>query len=89
MKFIGRKMELEKLNAEYERDGGFVVIYGRRPADEEVDRLVKERVLEKENSLLLPCNRRIGISKHETFSGRCCSYDEKQPFTESCIYRLA
>ena len=25
MKFIGRKMELEKLNAEYERDGGFVV----------------------------------------------------------------
>lgn len=30
MKFIGRKMELEKLNAEYERDGGFVVIYGRR-----------------------------------------------------------
>ena len=30
MKFIGRKMELEKLNAEYERDDGFVVIYGRR-----------------------------------------------------------
>lgn len=30
MKFIGRKAELEKLNAEYERDGGFVVIYGRR-----------------------------------------------------------
>ena len=30
MKFIGRKMELEKLNAEYECDGGFVVIYGRR-----------------------------------------------------------
>lgn len=30
MKFIGRKTELEKLNAEYEHDGGFVVIYGRR-----------------------------------------------------------
>lgn len=30
MKFIGRKAELEKLNTEYERDGGFVVIYGRR-----------------------------------------------------------
>ena len=30
MKFIGRKAELAKLNAEYERDGGFVVIYGRR-----------------------------------------------------------
>lgn len=30
MKFIGRKMELEKLNAEYKRDSGFVVVYGRR-----------------------------------------------------------
>lgn len=30
MKFIGRKAELAKLNAEYERDGSFVVIYGRR-----------------------------------------------------------
>lgn len=29
MKFIGRKMEMEKLNVEYNRDGGFVVIYGR------------------------------------------------------------
>lgn len=86
MKFIGRKMELEKLNAEYERDGGFVVIYGRRRVGKTT--LIKE-FLKKENSLLLPCNRRIGISKHETFSGRCCSYDEKQPFTESCIYRLA
>lgn len=30
MKFIGRKAELEKLNTQYERNGGFVVIYGRR-----------------------------------------------------------
>ena len=30
MKFIGRKAELEKLNAEYEHDGSFVVVYGRR-----------------------------------------------------------
>lgn len=30
MKFIGRKAELAELNAEYERDGSFVVIYGRR-----------------------------------------------------------
>ena len=30
MKFIGRKQELEKLNAEYEHAGSFVVIYGRR-----------------------------------------------------------
>lgn len=30
MEFIGRKVELNKLNTEYKRDGGFVVIYGRR-----------------------------------------------------------
>lgn len=30
MKFIGRQTELSKLNAEYSRDSGFVVIYGRR-----------------------------------------------------------
>ena len=30
MKFIGRQAELSKLNAEYARDGSFVVIYGRR-----------------------------------------------------------
>ena len=30
MKFIGRKSELRKLEAEYSRGGGFVVIYGRR-----------------------------------------------------------
>jgi len=30
MQFIGRQAELAKLNAEYNRDGGFVVIYGRR-----------------------------------------------------------
>ena len=30
MKFIGRKSELSKLNAEYNRDSSFVVIYGRR-----------------------------------------------------------
>ncbi len=30
MKFIGRKSELSKLDAEYNRDSSFVVIYGRR-----------------------------------------------------------
>lgn len=30
MKFIGRKAELAKLEAEHARDGGFIVIYGRR-----------------------------------------------------------
>ena len=30
MKFIGRQIELAKLNSEYNRDSSFVVIYGRR-----------------------------------------------------------
>ena len=30
MKFIGRRAELDKLNAEFDRSGSFVVIYGRR-----------------------------------------------------------
>ena len=30
MKFIGRQSELQTLEQEYRRDGGFVVIYGRR-----------------------------------------------------------
>ena len=30
MKFIGRKLEIDTLEKEYARDGGFVVIYGRR-----------------------------------------------------------
>lgn len=30
MQFIGRQTELSKLEAEYARDGGFVVVYGRR-----------------------------------------------------------
>ena len=30
MQFIGREKELRTLETEYQRDGGFVVIYGRR-----------------------------------------------------------
>ena len=47
MKFIGRKMELEKLNAEYERDDGFVVIYGRRRVGKTT--LIKEFLKELES----------------------------------------
>lgn len=38
MRFIGRKSELSKLDAEYNRDSSFVVIYGRR-------RLERQRLL--------------------------------------------
>ncbi len=47
MKFIGRKEELSKLEAEYKRDGGFVVIYGRRRVGKTT--LIKE-FLKRKNS---------------------------------------
>ena len=40
MKFIGRQSELQTLEQEYHRDGGFVVIYGRRRVGK--TRLIKE-----------------------------------------------
>ena len=45
MKFIGRQAELAKLNAEYERDSSFVVIYGRRRVGKTT--LIKEFLKEK------------------------------------------
>ena len=45
MEFIGRKAELEKLNAEYERDSSFVVIYGRRRVGKTT--LIKEFLKDK------------------------------------------
>ena len=45
MKFIGRKSELSKLNAEYNRESSFVVIYGRRRVGKTT--LIKEFLKEK------------------------------------------
>ena len=45
MKFIGRKEELEKLEAEYQRDESFVVVYGRRRVGKTT--LIKEFIKNK------------------------------------------
>lgn len=45
MKFIGRKSELGKLDAEYSRDSSFVVIYGRRRVGKTT--LIKEFLKDK------------------------------------------
>ena len=45
MKFIGRQSELRTLEQEYRRDGGFVVIYGRRRVGK--TRLIKEFIKDK------------------------------------------
>ena len=91
MKFIGRKMELEKLNAEYERDGGFVVIYGRR-------RVGKTTLIKLLNGLLQPTSGEIKVNGKApgVDSKKIISYlPDKMYFAdwmkiaESCIYRLA
>ncbi|MGM9948064.1 ATP-binding protein [Floccifex sp.] len=45
MNFIGRKTELEKLNDEYQRNGSFVVVYGRRRIGKTT--LIKEFIKDK------------------------------------------
>lgn len=45
MQFIGRQVELAKLEAEYSRDSGFVVIYGRRRVGKTT--LIKEFLKQK------------------------------------------
>ena len=45
MKFIGRKEELGKLEVEYQRDGSFVVVYGRRRVGKTT--LIKEFIKNK------------------------------------------
>ena len=45
MKFIGRRKELEALEQEYQRDGGFVVLYGRRRVGKTT--LIKEFIKDK------------------------------------------
>ena len=45
MRFIGREQELNDLNREYQRDGGFVVICGRRRVGKTT--LIKEFIEEK------------------------------------------
>ena len=51
MKFIGREQEMNDLEREYARDGGFVVIYGRRRVGKTT--LIKEFIMKKNTIALL------------------------------------
>lgn len=51
MEFIGRKKELEHLNTEYQRNGSFVVIFGRRRIGKTT--LIKEFLKHKEGFYFL------------------------------------
>ena len=80
MRFIGRKSELSKLDAEYNRDSSFVVIYGRRRVGKTT--LIKEFLKEKTAFYFL------ATEELEATGGCCGSYNEKYITAKSSIYRL-
>ena len=59
MKFIGRQSELRTLEQEYRRDGGFVVIYGRRRVGK--TRLIKEFIKDKPAVYFLGVRRWLSL----------------------------
>ena len=66
MKFIGRQIELEKLNAEYKRDGSFVVIYGRRRVGKTT--LIKE-FLKKKTAFYFLATEELEIQSMKRLAG--------------------
>ena len=80
MKFIGRVEELSKLETEYKRDSGFVVIYGRRRVGKTT--LIKQ-FLKKRKQLLFSCNGRTGKSEHEETRRSHCKNNPKFITSES------
>lgn len=66
MKFIGRELELATLKAEYSRDGGFVVIYGRRRVGKTT--LIKE-FLKGKTSFYYLATKEIESQSMKRFAG--------------------
>lgn len=66
MKFIGRKSELSKLNAEYNRDSSFVVIYGRRRVGKTT--LIKE-FLKKKNAFYFLATEEVESQSMKRLAG--------------------
>ena len=84
MKFIGRKAELEKLNTEYERNGGFVVIYGRRRVGKTT--LIKE-FLKKKTAFYFLATEELESQSMKRLAGVVArtpknSYLQKAAFTD-------
>ena len=63
MQFIGRASELRTLESEFQRDGGFVVIYGRRRVGKTT--LIKEFIKSKNTFYFL-------ATEHEALCRRDC-----------------
>lgn len=66
MNFIGRKSELAALDREYNRNGGFVVVYGRRRVGKTT--LIKE-FLKNKNSFYFLATREIESQSMKRFAG--------------------
>lgn len=66
MNFIGRKSELAALEKEYNRNGGFVVVYGRRRVGKTT--LIKE-FLKNKNSFYFLATREIESQSMKRFAG--------------------
>lgn len=65
-KFIGRSSELETLEQEFQRDSGFVVIYGRRRVGK--TRLIKEFIKDK-NSFYFLATKEVESQSMKRFAG--------------------
>lgn len=66
MKFIGREHELNDLEKEYQRDGGFVVIYGRRRVGKTT--LIKE-FLKNKNAFYFLATKEVESQSMKRFAG--------------------
>ena len=66
MKFIGRASELAALEREYQRDDGFVVIYGRRRVGKTT--LIKE-FLKQKNAFYFLATKEVDSQSMKRFAG--------------------
>ncbi len=66
-KFIGRKTELTTLDQEYNRDSGFVVIYGRRRVGKTT--LIKEFLKGKSNTFYFLATKEVESQSMKRFAG--------------------
>ena len=66
MRFIGRQSELETLEREYQRDGGFVVVYGRRRVGKTT--LIKEFIRNK-NAFYFLATTEVESQSMKRFAG--------------------
>lgn len=86
MKFIGRQAELSKLNAEYTRDGSFVVIYGRRRVGKTT--LIKE-FLKKKTAFYFLATEELESQSMKRLAGVIARTTKKCATAEGDLHGLA